>query len=266
MSDINTALSPWVRVFTGAALIVLIVGPLLLFAPQVITLYWPWAITPFSARFLGAVYLAEFLSLGVLFLDNRWSPGRAAFAVAFVFTFVVSVASIIHLSSFIGVNRVILWFVLYVGYAALTLGALLLHRGLPSVPPLAVDPRLSKIIQIAAALLVFYGSAMFVSPTAAAGFWPWTIEPMHGRIYSAVFLAPGIGLLLLIRSAAAEEYRVGGVFLASLGPFAILSLVLAQLQTGRAIYANPGTWAWIALFVVIGVLGALMIKASRARL
>jgi hypothetical protein len=267
MSDTlpNTPLSPWVRVFTGAALIVLIVGPLLLFAPQVIVPRWPWAITPFNARFLGSVYVAELFSLAVLFIHNRWSPGRAAFVVSFVFTFVVSIASIIHLSSFIGTRRITLWFILYIGYATLTFGAYLLYRRLPVVPPLPVSERFGRIMQIAALLLVLYGAALFVVPGFAAGFWPWPIDAMHGRIYSAVFLAPGIGLLMLARSAAREEYLIGGIFTAALGLFAIVSLILAHLQTGRANFSSPGTWAWLALFVAIGVLGAMMVRASRER-
>jgi hypothetical protein len=267
LSDIssNEPLSPWVRVFTGAALVVLIAGPLLLFAPQTIVPRWPWAITPFNARFLGAVYVAELFSLGVLFIYNRWSPGRAALVVSFVFTFVVSIASLIHLASFVGLRRTAVWFILYVGYAVLPLGAFLLYRRLPTVPALAAAPRLGRAMQVAGALLVLYGAALFIAPGFAAGFWPWPIDALHGRIYSAVFLAPGIGLLLLARRAAAEEYLVGGVFMAALGPFAILSLVLAHLQTGRASFTSPGTWTWITLLAAIGGLGVLMIRASRAK-
>ncbi len=267
MSDasFNAPLSPWVRVFTGVALIVLIAGPLLLFAPQVIVSYWPWAITPFNARFLGAVYVAELFCLAILFTHNRWSPGRAALVVAFVFTFVVSIASLLHLTSLAGPRRVALWFILYVGYAALTFGALLLYRRLPAVPPLTISERLGRIMPIAGVLLVLYGAALFVVPGFAAGFWPWPIDAMHGRIYSAVFLAPGIGLLLLARSAAREECLVGGVFMAGLGLFAVLSLILAHVQTGRASFLSPGTWVWLALFAVIGVLGALLIRASREK-
>lgn len=267
MSDAsyNAALSPWVRVFTGAALIVLIAGPLLLLAPQVIVPRWPWTITPFNARFLGSVYVAELLSLAVLFIHNRWSPGRAALVVSFVFTFVVTIASFIHLASFAGPRRIAVWFILYVGYAALTAGAFLLYRRLPSVAAVAVSERFGKVMPIAGALLLLYGAALFVAPSFAASFWPWPIDAMHGRIYSAVFLAPGIGLLLLARSAAAHEFLVGGVFLAGLGVFAILSLILAHLQTGRASFASPGTWAWVVLFAAIGVLGAAMIRVSREK-
>ncbi|MFZ5671493.1 MAG: hypothetical protein ACOZAM_00870 [Pseudomonadota bacterium] len=262
---LNPPLSPWVRVFTGAALIVLIAGPLLLFAPQVIAPSWPWAITPFNARFLGAVYCAELCALVVLFLDNRWSPGRASFVVALVFTFVVTVASLIHLATFTGTRRVVLWFILYVGYAALSAGALLLYRRLPKVSALSVSDRFRTILQAAAALMTLYGLALFVAPSIAAGFWPWPVDAMHGRIYSAVFLAPGLGILLLGRSAARAECRVGGVFTAALGVFVLIGFALAQAQTGRANLASPATWAWLALFVVILAVGLAMIRASRVR-
>ena len=86
---------------------------------------------------------------------------------------------------------------------------------------------------------------------------------MHGQIYSAVFLAPGFGLLLLARSAAREECIVGGMFNAGLGLFAIIGFVLAHLQTGRANFASIGTWAWLLLFAAMFGLGVAMIRASR---
>lgn len=267
MSEIssNPSLSPWVRIFTGAALIVLITGPFLLFAPQVIVPRWPWAIAPFNARFLGAIYLAELCSMAILFMRNRWSPGRASMVVALVFTFVVSVASLIHLSSFVGARRVALWFILYVGYAALTAGALFFYRRLPPVPPLAVSERFRRTLQISGALMALYGAALFIMPTVAAGFWPWGIDAMHGRIYSAVFLAPGLGTLLLARSAARAECLVGGMFNAGLGLFSIIGLLLAHLQTGRASFASSGTWLWLILFAAICLLGLAMIRASREK-
>lgn len=267
MSEIshNPALSPWVRIFTGAALIVLIVGPLLLFAPQIIVPRWPWAIAPFNARFLGAVYAAELASLAILFMQNRWSPGRASMVVALVFTLVVSIASLIHLPSFVGARRVALWFILYVGYATLTAGALLAYRQLLAVPPLDVSKRFRRVMQVSGALLTLYGAALFIAPTIAAGFWPWGIDAMHGQIYSAVFLAPGVGTLLLARSAAREECLVGGVFNAGLGLFAIIGFLLAHLQTGRASFASIGTWLWLAMFAALCLLGVAMIRASRAK-
>jgi hypothetical protein len=120
-------------------------------------------------------------------------------------------------------------------------------------------------MQIAGLAMVLYGAALFAAPAMAAGFWPWPIDAMHGRIYSAVFLAPGVGLLLLASSAAREEYLVGGVFLAGLGVLAVVALILAHLQTGRASFTSPGTLAWIALFAAIGGFGFAMIRVFRAR-
>ena len=68
-------------------------------------------------------------------------PGAPAWWWRFVFTTVVTVASLIHLSAFVGAKRIVLWFILYVGYAALTAGALLAYRRLPTVPALAVSDR-----------------------------------------------------------------------------------------------------------------------------
>jgi hypothetical protein len=78
-----------------------------------------------------------------------------------------------------------------------------------------------------------------------------------------VFLAPGLGALLLSRSAAREECFVGGVFNGSLGVLAIVSLLLAHLQTGRANFTSIGTWLWLLIFACVSALGLAMIRASR---
>jgi len=267
MSDIssNPPLSPWVRIFTGAALVVLIAGPFLLFAPQVISPRWPWAIPPFNARFLGAIYVAELGSMAIMFVQNRWSPGRAAILAAFIFTFVVSVASFFHMSSFVGFRRVVLWFILYVGYAMLTALALLAYRNLPRVAVLPISESFRRGVNAAGVLMILYGALLFFAPTFAAGFWPWGIDALHGQIYSAVFIAPGAALLLLARQGAREEYLVAGMFIGGLGLFAILGFLLAHLQTGRANFASPGTWLWVLIFACLFALGLAMIRASRAK-
>ncbi|TIP95440.1 MAG: hypothetical protein E5X58_02880 [Mesorhizobium sp.] len=54
------------RLFSVVVIIVLIVGAGLFFAPVLVKPRWPWAVTPFNARFLGAFYTADWTATGTL--------------------------------------------------------------------------------------------------------------------------------------------------------------------------------------------------------
>ena len=58
----------------------------LLVVPDLMTPLWPWPLSPFTARALGAVYLAAFAA--TVSLGNRpwWSPARVVVPMVAVFT------------------------------------------------------------------------------------------------------------------------------------------------------------------------------------
>ena len=72
----NPPLSPAVRLVALLIGLVLLGGVTQFVAPQLLGPIWPWATTPFNARFLGAVYLAQLMAVGVLLVVNRAAPGR----------------------------------------------------------------------------------------------------------------------------------------------------------------------------------------------
>src|SRR5687768_13558172 len=78
----NAVLAPTVRIFAGVVLLVLFGGIALLVAPELIVTRWPWRLAPYAARFLGAIYTAEFVALVVLVIVNRWAPGRLTLVMA----------------------------------------------------------------------------------------------------------------------------------------------------------------------------------------
>src|SRR3954464_10459084 len=93
----NPPLSPWVRLLFLLVALVLCVGAGLLIAPALVMPRWLWQLTPFNARFLGAIYLAE-LSVVLPFLYyNRRSPGRVVLPSALTFVVLVSLLSLLNL-------------------------------------------------------------------------------------------------------------------------------------------------------------------------
>ena len=72
----NPALPGSLRIFSGAVILVLLVGGGLFFVPDMVKPRWPWPLAPFNARFLGSFYLAEMVAMVALLVWNRWSPAR----------------------------------------------------------------------------------------------------------------------------------------------------------------------------------------------
>ena len=96
----NPPISLVPRLLTAFVALVLLIGASLFFLPDTVGRHWPWQLTPFNTRFLGAVYAAELVATTILVLVPRWAPGRLAIPAAVVFTTVVSLVSFLHLDRF----------------------------------------------------------------------------------------------------------------------------------------------------------------------
>ncbi len=83
-----------------AGLISLAAGGGLFFFPGYVYGLWPWDRGSFDARFLGAIYLAGSIALGLLAWYGRWSPTRLVLPMVFVFTALGLLVSIVYLPRF----------------------------------------------------------------------------------------------------------------------------------------------------------------------
>ena len=76
-SDANPIIPSFLRwVLAVECSVVFAAGVLLFFLPGLAADLWPWAIPPFNARFVGAVYLAAYVPLILFWFVPRWIPGR----------------------------------------------------------------------------------------------------------------------------------------------------------------------------------------------
>ena len=97
----NPPITRFLRMFTLVEMLVLIViGFGLFFFPDPTRALWAWKIAPFSANFLGAIYLGAMVPVALMFLSGRWSPSRPVLNSIFTFTFIVLVVSVFHTSQF----------------------------------------------------------------------------------------------------------------------------------------------------------------------
>ncbi len=263
MLDPNPALSPLLRVFAIAVILVLIGGSLLLIYPAAIVPYWPWRLAPFTARFLGAFYLAEMAAIGALACYNRWTPARLVLVMAVLFTAIVSAVSLWHLDRF-DLNRWRSWgwFAVYLGSAAISAYFLWRYRQLPH-PGWEPPPALRTFFRAQALVLTLYGLALLLLPQIATGFWPWPIDRFHTQVYSAIFLTGGIGALLLSRRIAKPDLLAFGLAQVILGAGAIIGLLLADSAANVVRWSAPGTWLWLAVFAGFVVTGGVALLGMR---
>lgn len=245
-------------------LVLLVSGGGLFFLPTVLPEIWPWQLTPFNTVFLGAVYLAAMVTAAMLVLIGRWSPARVVVPMILVFTVIVLILSLVYLERFdVASPFTWLWFVLYIGIPVNAAFHLWLYRTLPPASPLQLGPRWRSYLLAQAVVLGLYGIGLLVAPDRFSVFWPWPVDDFHARLYSAAFLSPALGALLLLRGTAWDEVLTMGLTQGVLGLLPILGLVVVDARVHRVAWTSTGTWLWIGGFVVLFVAGVGLVRASR---
>jgi len=263
-SPTNPVMPGLYRVVFAVVAVVVLVGAGLFVRPEVVAPRWPWSLTPFNARFLGAVYLAELFAAILAVALNRWAPARLLLPQAVVFTAVVTLTSLLHLDRFDPRRSVTwVWFILYVAPLLILAYYLWRYRRRPPAHP-APPPRPWFFYLLAqGAVLGVYGVGLLVAPAAFSAFWPWPLDAFHGQVYSAVFLSGAVGSFVLFRAAAPVEWFTAGLTQAALSLFAIASVVMTDAAVHRVDWAAVGTAVWLGGFAVLLGAGLGMLRQAR---
>ena len=263
----NPRISPLLLGVTWIEVAVLLVagGGLLIALPWVVGV-WPWPLSPFNLRFLGALYTAALLAAFLQCWFGRWAPSRTVTMMIFVFTLVVTACSFVHWQRFDPSKvEVWVWFVLYVG-VCVNAGAHLAwyRRVAPAGGPPESRTRTALLAQ--ALVLGGYGVALLVVPEEAARLWPWKLDRFHAQLYSVTFLTPAAGALTLVRSAARVDWLTLGATQLAWGLLPIVALLLVDVRLHRVDWQAWTVWAWLGLFVLTAAMGAwMLVQAARAR-
>lgn len=252
---------------TGVEAAVLLgTGSGLLLVPGWIDDIWPWVLTPFNARFLGAIYLSSFAAVAAMLVRPRWAPARVLVPMILTFTAVVLAVSLLSTDRFRGGQATIMttaWFVLYVVIPGNAAWHLWRYRDRSWWGGLALPTGWLQFLRAQAAIMGAYGIAVLAAGAAVTGFWPWPIDDFHARIYSAVFLTGSVGLWLLTRGAPAVEVATIGITQGVLGSLSVLGLILVDWSVSRVDWGAGGTWLWISWFSVAAIAGLALALYSR---
>ncbi len=225
---------------------------------------WVWSITPYNTVFLGAVYLAALVPIGMLAVLRRDAIVRLVLMMQFTFTTLLLATSILYLDHFNFQRKLVWgWFVLYISIPLISAYYLWHYRRSPSSHPISLSTRWRMYLHIQAIVLGGYGLGLLFQPSILSAFWPWTIDAFHGRLYSAVFMVPAVAAWLLLRSASAIELFTVGVMQLALGLLPIVGVRTKDISLQKLNWMAPGTWLWIALFIGIGVSGTGLIRQAR---
>lgn len=217
---------------------------------------WVWSITPYNTVFLGAVYLAALVPIGMLAVLRRHAIVRLVLMMQFTFTTLLLATSILYLDHFNFQRKLVWgWFVLYISIPIISAYYLWQYRRSPSFHPVPLSTRWRMYLFIQTIVLGGYGLGLLLQPTVFSAFWPWTIDAFHGRLYSAVFLVPAVAAWLLLQSASAIELLTVGVMQLALGLLPIVGVAVKDMSVQKIDWTTPETWLWIALFAGIGAFG-----------
>jgi hypothetical protein len=253
------------RIPTGLQVLLLISGLLLtwvgfslFFNLEPISSRWLWPLPPFSARFSGAVYLSALLPLAIALWHRRWSSARLILPMLTMFTAVITLVSLFNLNLFAAPRRAVgIWWFLYI---AESIGAgYFLWRYWHQIKrtyTLARKP-LWTYVRTKGWILLLYGVGLLLLPTVFSGFWPWKLAAFQGQFYSSVFMAGGLGLLWLGRTAI--EWVILGITQLSLGSLAIIGTLWVNAQVNKINWSQPGVWLWFALFAELAIAGFWML-------
>jgi hypothetical protein len=262
----NPTLSSLLRGMTIVeALVVISAGMILFFLPALAKTLWPWEITPFNTRFIGAIYLAALTLIIPLARSTRWSPARVIVPMILVFTAWVFVVSLLYLPTFNFTKPgTWAWFILY-GILPLNAGYhLWKYRALPPANASQPPSVLRGLLMAVGLLSLLYALALTFLPAQSTVFWPWPIDSFHAQMYAGMFAAGAVGSLIAARRASMDELSLLGLGFSVFGVLAIAGLFIVDNTVHRVVWPVTASWAfWVGLFAAGLFVGLMILFASR---
>jgi hypothetical protein len=241
-------------------------GVVLFFAPITGHDIWGWELTPFNTRFLGAIYLAALVDFVALAAMRRWAIARLVMPMDLLFMSVILIVSLHYTGRFLWDRPVTwAWFAIFGFVPVYSAYFLWRFRELWGSPPANARPltaRLRRTLLAAAVPLAGYGAGLLAAPGTLTGFWPWSIDGFHGRVYSAIFVTLALASVIASRAAAPIELATLGLTCVALGALEPIGLLVVDRDLNKVDWSGFGTWTWMSMFAAILAYGLVLSGAS----
>jgi len=204
-----------------ASFLVLSVGLSLFFLSEKTDTYFSWTINPpLTAAFLGAGYLASFLTELLAARENIWARARIAVPGVLAFTILTSIVTFIHLDKFhfdspifITLAGTWVWLLIYIS-VPIALGMLwavqIRQTGIDPSRTATLPAWMHAILIVQGAIMFLFGIAMLLIPDMTIPFWPWKLSALTSRAIGAWGI--GIGVIVLHASWENDWERLWPMF------------------------------------------------------
>lgn len=265
----------WITMFISVLLLIF-VGGMLFFRPDVANIYWAWKLTPFNTRFLGAIYLSAIIPLLFCLINRRSAPLRIVLPLFAFFTTYLLIVSCAYIDNFYSGRTVSkVWFFLYgmdsfvgIYYMWSLRKHLFPWRG--DFPAGTLRERFRKwfrVYRLEAIALAVYGIWLLILSPLVGNFWAWNLDSFHARLYSGLFLASALGLWLLSYSSIAQEHLMLNLTQTVLGGLICIGLWVVDVEVGKINWNSLNPWIWSILFFLFSLTGSILsFLTSRKRI
>jgi hypothetical protein len=248
----------WITMLISVFLL-LLVGGILFFQPDLAKTYWPWKLTPFNTRFLGAIYLSAIAPLLFCLIRPQAAPLRIVLPLFAFFTTYLLLVSGAHAGNFyLDRKAASVWFFLY-GMDSFV-GIYYIWQTRRQILTLKSHslPKWCWLYRFQAILLGIYGIGLLLLTPLFSSLWPWPLDFLHSHLYSGLFLSSALGLWLLSYSSSSVERSILNLTQALLGGLITLGLWLVDTQVRKLNWNSPNPWIWSFLFASFALIGLLL--------
>jgi hypothetical protein len=214
--------------------VVVLFGLLLYLLPSTTFVYWAWNIAnPRSSILIGAVYVASIAYILLVLRENDWLRVRYRLGAFIVFSLVLLGATAKHWESFKAYHPTTLaWLAFY--YSAPLLIPLIswLQIG-PAGGAAITGPQITRGWRVwLIARWIFYSLLallIFVFADWISTIWPWSIEPLDLRVFTAqVAIIGWEGFAALRGKLQWRGHRLGLIFVGLVGLLQLAGLLLGM--------------------------------------
>ncbi|MEW6155003.1 MAG: hypothetical protein AB1673_13610 [Actinomycetota bacterium] len=229
---------------------------------------WSWTITPtMSAMLMGAGYLSGAYFFVRAATVRQWHRVGVGFLGVTVFATLLGVATVMHWDRFNhGHVSFWAWALLYFSTPVLIPWLWARNRrtdpGLPAPGDRLVPTWVRATMGTVGALQLVVAAVMFVRPTAAIGWSPWTLTPLTCRSLSAFVAFPAVTYLAFAFERRWSSFQI-------VVETAMIGMVLIGIAAVRAwdeftVGGDGLIWGWrVGLVVAFALLAALRTAMSR---
>jgi len=218
-------------------------------APKTFAAFWPWALPPLAARFMGSLFLggAFCTALAALAAEPLPVEGPALLGVGDVLIVSVALLDITEIGFSL---QLVVWLAFFIG-AALLLWALLLLRGrlVNQVrQQLYISHGMKTFFEIHLVVVLPVGLTMYLLPAFGQRLWPWNLSLINVRLLGTFFIGASI---ISIWSLRKKSWHFIIPILGLYAVFASMATIASIIHFSLFNIASGVTWVFFALYIFV---------------